>query len=287
MKVSNGPKAVPVLVWTVAVQLVLCGSWVYASDNTTSGSTDSCKLVSDSVSERKVLSRLESLTKESFTMDTTGGDETYTYVFRICGDAGGVQGAGLIQRSKKDIKKKPTIIGMYNSTQVIGGSDWVILIYRNGDRYIKHCSNEMRRAIVMISCNRKVDMGVLEVVLEDRDRGQDCFYLFELEASALCPAPILEQPHLSTGSVILIIGLCLLAVYLIGGFLYQRLVVGAKGMEQFPNHAFWVEVGNLTADGCDFVCRSRNREEPPTYRGVTSDPLEEGPEERDDHLLPM
>ena len=38
-----------------------------------------------------------------------------------------------------------------------------------------------------------------------------------------------------------------MAVYLIGGFLYQRLVVGAKGMDQFPNYTFWVEVGNLTA----------------------------------------
>lgn len=42
-------------------------------------------------------------------------------------------------------------------------------------------------------------------------------------------------------------GFSLLTVYLIGGFLYQRLIVGAKGMEQFPNYAFWVEVGNLAA----------------------------------------
>ena len=50
------------------------------------------------------------------------------------------------------------------------------------------------------------------------------------------------EPPLCLYSVI-----CLLATYLIGGFLYQRLVVGAKGMEQFPNIAFWQEFGNLTA----------------------------------------
>ena len=50
------------------------------------------------------------------------------------------------------------------------------------------------------------------------------------------------KPPLCLRSVI-----CLLATYLIGGFLYQRLVVGAKGMEQFPNIAFWQEFGNLTA----------------------------------------
>lgn len=42
-------------------------------------------------------------------------------------------------------------------------------------------------------------------------------------------------------------GVCVLAVYLIGGFLYQRLIVGAKGVEQFPNYNFWVEFGNLAA----------------------------------------
>ncbi|XP_078143056.1 cation-dependent mannose-6-phosphate receptor isoform X2 [Centroberyx gerrardi] len=160
-----------------------------------------------------------------------------------------------------------------------------MLMYRNGDSYDAHCSKETRKAIVMIYCNRKTDMSQLEVILEDRERDQECFYLFELDSSAVCPA--LPPQQLSTGSIILIIGVCLLAVYLIGGFLYQRLVVGAKGMEQFPNYAFWVEVGNLTADGCDFVCRSRSREEAPTYRGVATEPLEDEPEERDDHLLPM
>lgn len=42
-------------------------------------------------------------------------------------------------------------------------------------------------------------------------------------------------------------GFSLLAVYLVGGFLYQRVIVGAKGVEQFPNYAFWVEFGNLAA----------------------------------------
>lgn len=38
-----------------------------------------------------------------------------------------------------------------------------------------------------------------------------------------------------------------IAVYIVGGFLYQRLVVGAKGMEQFPHFAFWQDLGNLVA----------------------------------------
>ena len=37
------------------------------------------------------------------------------------------------------------------------------------------------------------------------------------------------------------------SIYLILGFLYQRLVVGAKGMEQIPNYNFWRDFGSLQA----------------------------------------
>uniref|UniRef100_UPI0037E77370 cation-dependent mannose-6-phosphate receptor n=1 Tax=Semicossyphus pulcher TaxID=241346 RepID=UPI0037E77370 len=277
MKVVNRHIGGAFLVWTLAVQLVLCESGVPTTDG-----IKNCKLYSDSESERKVLNRLAPLAHRNFTIETKNEAESYTYVFQLCGDAWGVPGAGVVQVD--NTKKETKVIGMYNATQAYGGSDWVILIYRDGEAYDGHCSKEKRRAFVMISCNRDMDVAQLGSVLEDRERNQDCFYLFELDSSAVCP-PI--QSQLSAGSIILIIGICVVAVYLIGGFLYQRLIVGAKGMEQFPNYAFWVEVGNLTADGCDFVCRSRNREEAPAYRGVATEPLEEEQEERDDHLLPM
>lgn len=276
MKTLSIHRGASCLVWTLAVQLVLYGSGAYATDN-----TKNCKLFSKSASEQKVLSLLEPLANKNLTAKDADGDDRYTYVFQLCGDAGGVPGAGVIQVDKD---AKHTVIGKYGSTQAIGGSNWVMLIYRDGEKYDQHCSGEMRKAIIMISCNRKTEVGDLRVVLEDREKEHDCFYLFELDSSSVCP--VIES-QLSAGSIILIIALCLLAVYLIGGFLYQRLIVGAKGMEQFPNYAFWLEVGNLVADGCDFVCRSRNRDEAPAYRGVNAEPLEEEQDERDDHLLPM
>ncbi|XP_033983330.1 cation-dependent mannose-6-phosphate receptor [Trematomus bernacchii] len=279
MKVVYSHDGGPFLVWTLVVQLVLCGSGVYATDG-----TKNCKLLTESASEREVLNRLEPLAHKNFTAVTNNGTESYTYVFQLCGDVGGIQGAGVVQFETKKMENKPTVIGMYNATQAIGGSDWVMLFYRNGESYDGHCSKEMRKAMIMISCNRGISSDQMKVVLEVRQRTQDCFYLFELDSSAVCPS---LESHLSTGSIILIIGFCLLSVYLLGGFLYQRLIVGAKGMEQFPNYAFWLEVGNMTADGCDFVCRSQNREEAPAYRGVATEPLEEEPEERDDYLLPM
>lgn len=274
---SHFHTSLPKLVCTLTIQLVLFGRGGHTSEN-----TKNCKLFSESPTELKALSLLEPLTNKTFSVKKKVGDDTYTYLFQVCGNAGTDKGAGLVQRNKNG---EESVVGRYTETQAIGGTDWVMLIYRNGSKYDTHCSTEKRKAIIMISCNRKVPVGDLSVVLEDRDKERDCFYLFELDSSAVCPA---LPSQLSAGSIMLIIGFCLLVAYLIGGFLYQRLVVGAKGVDQFPNYSFWVEVGNLTADGCDFVCRSRgNRQEPPTYRGVATEPLEEEPEERDDHLLPM
>lgn len=264
------------LFWRLLIFLVLMATGAQASDN-----TKKCKLAHESISERNVLSFLEPLTNQSFTAETKMGKENYTYVFQVCGDADGMKNAGLVQR---DMKGGQVRIGNYNSTQAVKGSDWVLLIYLDGDRYNGYCSKEPRRALIMISCDRTKAAGQLTVVMEDRERETDCFYLFELGSSAVCP--VIES-KLSTGSILLIICISCLTVYVISGFLYQRLVVGAKGVDQFPNYGFWTEIGNLSADGCDLVCRSRgSREEPPAYRGVSTEPSEE-PEERDDHLLPM
>ncbi|XP_066474506.1 cation-dependent mannose-6-phosphate receptor isoform X2 [Tiliqua scincoides] len=119
---------------------------------------------------------------------------------------------------------------------------------------------------------------------EEREKEKECSYTFELDSKLACPP---EDSHLSVGSVFLITFASVVAVYIIGGFLYQRLVVGAKGMEQFPHFIFWQDLGNLVADGCDFVCRSKPRNVPAAYRGVGDDQLGEESEERDDHLLPM
>lgn len=264
-----------VLIWTVAVQLLLFGGGVH-----TSNITNNCKLFPES--QQNVLERLETLTQRNFTVHVKTEKEDYSYVFQICGDVVDIPGAGIVQMDHKKTETKPTMIGTYNLTQVLGGSQWVMLTYRNPSTY-EHCTKQMSQAIVMITCNTNTE-GSLKVLQENKERESDCIYLFELESSAMCPTP---QSRLSTGSILLIIAFCLLIVYLIGGFLYQRLVVGAKGLEQFPNYAFWVEVGNLTADGCDFVCRSRSREEASAYREVPADPLEEEADERDDHLLPM
>lgn len=222
----------------------------------------SCDLVGEKDKESKnevaLLERLRPLFNKSFESTVGQGSDTYSYIFRVCREASNhSSGAGLVQINKSNDKE--TVVGRINETHIFNGSNWIMLIYKGGDEYDNHCGKEQRRAVVMISCNRHT------------------------LAANFNP----EVSHLSVGSILLVIFASLVAVYIIGGFLYQRLVVGAKGMEQFPHLAFWQDLGNLVADGCDFVCRSKPRNVPAAYRGVGDDQLGEESEERDDHLLPM
>lgn len=246
-----------------------------------------CDLVGEkgkeSENELALLMRLKPLFNQSFESTVGQGSDTYSYVFRVCREASNHSaGAGLVQINKSNGKE--TVVGRLNQTHVFNGSNWIMLTYKGGDEYDNHCGKEQRRAVVMISCNRHTLAANFNPVSEERGKVQDCFYLFEMDSSLACSP---EVSHLSVGAILLITFVSLVAVYIIGGFLYQRLVVGAKGMEQFPHLAFWQDLGNLVADGCDFVCRSKPRGMPAAYRGVGDDQLGEETEERDDHLLPM
>ncbi|KAK6477333.1 cation-dependent mannose-6-phosphate receptor-like [Huso huso] len=249
------------------------------------GQTRNCKTNdqgNESESERKLLSKLEPLASLSFSAVIQDKDNSYTYYFSVCGNVANISNAGLVQIDKTGTKTHILVDFLH---VISNTGDWVMLVYKNGSKYDNHCNHENRKSMVMISCNRNTIGGGFTVVDEERTKPADCFYLFELDSSTVCPA---ITSKLSAGSILLIVFFSCLTLYIVGGFLYQRLVVGAKGMEQFPNYSFWQDLGNLTADGCDFVCRSRARNAPPTYRGVASEPLGgEETEERDDHLLPM
>lgn len=59
---------------------------------------------------------------DSFTVDVLTEKEDHSYVFQICGNVGNIQGAGIVQVDRKKTGTKPTVIGTYDLTEVIGGS---------------------------------------------------------------------------------------------------------------------------------------------------------------------
>uniref|UniRef100_A0A493TDE9 Cation-dependent mannose-6-phosphate receptor n=1 Tax=Anas platyrhynchos platyrhynchos TaxID=8840 RepID=A0A493TDE9_ANAPP len=166
----------------------------------------SCDVVGDESSEsqmeKALLKKLEPLSQMRFNATVEISEtENYTYQFRVCRQVNDSSHdfAGLIQRDRKT--GKTTVVGRINETQVFNGSDWIMLIYKGGDSYGTHCSGEKRRAVIMISCKRGVMASSFSIVSEEREKEQDCFYLFEMDSSVACPA---EDSHLSVGSILLI-----------------------------------------------------------------------------------
>lgn len=65
---------------------------------------------------------------DSFSGESNNEKESYTYVFQLCGDAGGIPGAGVIQIDNNKKDGKPIVIGRFNLTQAIGESKLNIFI---------------------------------------------------------------------------------------------------------------------------------------------------------------
>lgn len=63
------------------------------------------------------------------------------------------------------------------------------------------CSHAADLSVVLTQLLFTVSQGSLKVLQENKERENDCIYLFELESSAMCPTP---QSRLGTGSILLI-----------------------------------------------------------------------------------
>lgn len=214
----------------------------------------------------------------------TASDEEYGYKITICqkdtGDDRAVQQHGVKWPDSKWIT-----VGQYNGAHVTGGTDWLMIKYFHGEKYHTHCTKLERIAVVLITCDPGEQKGTMKIVEEYRNSTSEkdpleCYYLFELNHDAACTV---KPKHLSGGSIFIIILIVTGSVYLTLGFLYQRYVVGAQGLEQIPNYAFWSAIGSLQADGCNFMCRCE--ESRPTRYKTMDDALAD--DDRDDTLLPM
>ncbi|CAL1531275.1 unnamed protein product [Lymnaea stagnalis] len=238
--------------------------------------------------------KLGSLIGKTFTAQVTNQNESYHFTIGICADVKGGQGVAVWQQPMKDgkiVEKDGTlnhIIGSLKDTHIMTGTDWVLLEYKGGEVYGSHCGSEPRRTSIMITCDPDVELNNAEMIfLEEENTKSDlCFYLFELKHKAVCPNPS-GGGGLSIGSILVIVFFTVLGVYLFLGFLYQRFVLKSKGLEQIPNYEFWKDFGNLQADGCDLMCRTREHRRMHGMGGLGDDQLEPSDEIRDDNLLPM
>lgn len=216
-------------------------------------------------------------------------DKTYTYTIGICVDVDkDSPGCAVKQTDYANSTSHSFCIGKTTQAQVARTADgtWIELTYSEGDNYHSHCGLGSRTARIVFLCDPRVKGQGHVDFLEENNKDAICYYLFSLVSEEVCG---IVPGQLSAGDIILIILACLVglwAVVMVLGCLYKRVVAGAKGWEQVPCISLYREFGNISADGCDFVCRSRPRTiveyKEPTF-GAASD----SEDEKDDNLLPM
>ncbi|KAH9496497.1 Cation-dependent mannose-6-phosphate receptor [Bulinus truncatus] len=236
--------------------------------------------------------RIKGLSGKSFSATKDG----YKYTVGICKENAfdTSKNAAVIQQKLKpnsieeDLDSPSHSLGNLSNTHMVLGTDWILLEYRGGETYGSHCNNEQRRSLIMITCDETKDdyNTQLQFLEEEKSKSEQCFYLFELKHKSVCPV-YSDGSNLSVGSILVIVFFTVLAVYILVGFLYSRFVLQHKGIEQFPNYEFWKDFGNLQADGCNLVCRSKDRRRIDGIGGLGDDQLDPVEEIRDDNLLPM
>ncbi|XP_064459437.1 cation-dependent mannose-6-phosphate receptor-like [Ornithodoros turicata] len=251
---------------------------------------EDCVLVNkDSTSEKDILQRLTGLKGETISLeDKVGGKIRNVYEVGICTNANkSIPQAGAVQHDM--VHNQTYKLGSIKATALKGGSDWIVITYKDGDKYNGTCGSGAREVHIMVTCNSTVHHGTLELVEGNTDNGTECSYLFVVGSSIVCSPPKKAEKHgLSGGSVFCILFFTVVGCYLFLGFLYKRIVVGAKGVEQIPNYKFWKDFGSLQADGCNFLCRGQCAATPedPSYRNIDERPRR-AEEDRDDQLLSM
>jgi cation-dependent mannose-6-phosphate receptor len=73
----------------------------------------------------------------------------------------------------------------------------------------------------------------------------ECSYYFEARSQYVCGGSVSEPQTVGPGSVLSAIVLITLAVYILGGVAYQRIVMHQRGWRQFPNYAMWASVASF------------------------------------------
>jgi len=75
-------------------------------------------------------------------------------------------------------------------------------------------------------------------------------YNFQWTSQYACPV---KGGALSPGSIMLIIVLCLIVIYVVGGILFNRFKRQLTGIEMIPNVEFWISIPGLVKDGVMFL----------------------------------
>ena len=128
----------------------------------------------------------------------------------------------------------------------------MILEYTNGSPCSSTIPGFNKSTIISFLCDRELGSGKADVAYVGE--ASDCSYFFEirtLHACATIKSP--EGEGLSPLAVFAVICLVFLAVYCVGGCVYQRTVMNARGWKQVPHYHTWARIARGLRNCCGGV----------------------------------
>jgi len=193
---------------------------------------------------------------------TTGGD-TYEYEFEVCGpgfECGlsactGLAPKGGSCQSWGDFMSKDSeaCLGANVPSAIVGlnNGEGVTLTYANGDEY----KSNPRTTNLVLKCDKtQKDWGT---VTFDDSKQLDLLFTVTVVSEHACPGSSPGGPSgaISIGSVILIVIVCAIPVYLVGGIIFNKVKGEATGADLIPNLPFWKALPGYVKDGFFFIIR--------------------------------
>ncbi|XP_070532863.1 cation-dependent mannose-6-phosphate receptor-like isoform X2 [Ptychodera flava] len=137
---------------------------------------------------------------------------------------------------------------------------WMVFVH-NGENGIA-----LKLTAVVVRCIESTNDRLL---VHGRDTHRPEYYNMTLETKYGClqrsPPPSEPSHGVSIGTMLIVIALSGVILYCGVGFLFQRTVYGAQGMDQIPHYEFWSSLPGLIKDGCGFVSSNCKTKQPEGY----------------------
>lgn len=105
-------------------------------------------------------------------------------------------------------------------------------------------STRRKSTIISMLCDRDPLAPPLALSFVGTDP-DECAYFFEARSPSACGGIETAKQTLSPSGVFGVIVLIAVIVYIVGGCVYSRMVLGSRGLRQLPNYALWAGIGGF------------------------------------------
>uniref|UniRef100_A0A7M5WXK3 Cnidarian restricted protein n=1 Tax=Clytia hemisphaerica TaxID=252671 RepID=A0A7M5WXK3_9CNID len=88
-------------------------------------------------------------------------EEEYDYTIAFCGAKNAVIQKDIDEGNGKQIGE-PRSLGTYKNSSLVGGEDWMFIMYREGQSYNSHCHNARKESWINVRCEDKGEVKKFE-----------------------------------------------------------------------------------------------------------------------------